>query len=90
MEGCYALYNTESGLAPEIAFFNDDSELSQELGGRSELKDYDLLIKPNDAHNLLRPEVVESLFVLHRVTKDPKYKEWGWAIFSAFEKHCKV
>ena len=37
-----------------------------------------------------RPETVESMFVLWRMTKDPKYREWGWQIFEAFEKHTKV
>jgi mannosyl-oligosaccharide alpha-1,2-mannosidase len=32
----------------------------------------DITIKPLDRHNLLRPETVESLFVLHRITEDPK------------------
>mmetsp|Transcript_18905 Transcript_18905/g.31011 ORF Transcript_18905/g.31011 Transcript_18905/m.31011 type:complete len:661 (-) Transcript_18905:94-2076(-) len=41
-------------------------------------------------HNLLRPETVESLFVLYRYTHDPKYREWGWEIFQAFEKHSKT
>ena len=27
---------------------------------------------------LLRPEVVESYFVLWRTTRDPKYREWAW------------
>lgn len=34
-----------------------------------------------DAHNLLRPETLESLFVLWRVTGDAKYREWGWQIY---------
>ncbi|RLN28878.1 hypothetical protein C2845_PM05G09400 [Panicum miliaceum] len=50
----------------------------------------DIIIKPLDRHNLLRPETVESLFVLHRITEDPKYREWGWQIFQAFEKYTKV
>merc|ERR1712070_600968 len=29
------------------------------------------------AHNLLRPETVESLFYLWRFTHDPKYRAWG-------------
>ena len=33
----------------------------------------DIVIKHADRHNLLRPETVESLFVLYRVTEDPKY-----------------
>jgi mannosyl-oligosaccharide alpha-1,2-mannosidase len=32
----------------------------------------DIIIKPLDRHNLLRPETVESLFVLYRITEDPK------------------
>lgn len=47
-------------------------------------------IKPLDAHNLLRPEAVESMFVLWRVTRDPAYREMGWAAFRAFAKHAAV
>jgi hypothetical protein len=24
------------------------------------------------------------------MTKDPKYRNWGWQVFEAIEKHCKV
>ena len=41
-------------------------------------------------HNLLRPEAAESMFYLWRFTKNPKYREWGWKMFLAFEKYCKV
>ena len=34
-----------------------------------------------DAHNLLRPEMLESLFVLWRATGNTKYRDWGWHIF---------
>lgn len=37
-----------------------------------------------------RPETVESLFYLYRLTKDQRYRDWGWNIFQAFEKHAKV
>lgn len=37
-----------------------------------------------------RPETVESLFYLYRLTKDERYREWGWKIFQAFETHTKV
>jgi DUF1680 family protein len=33
----------------------------------------DIIIKYLDHHNLLRPETVESLMYLHRITEDPKY-----------------
>jgi len=47
-------------------------------------------MQPGDASYHLRPEMVESLFVLWRVTHDPLYREWGWKAFEAIEKHCKV
>ena len=43
-----------------------------------------------DAHNLLRPETVESLFVLWRVTGDARYREWGWHMFRAWHRFCRV
>lgn len=90
---CFEMYSvTSTGLAPEIAYFNIEGNSEHGLGGGSGSSIYvnDIIIKHNDRHNLLRPETVESLFVLHRITGDPKYREWGWQIFQAFEKHTKV
>jgi len=42
------------------------------------------------SHNLLRPEALESMFVLWRMTGDPKYRQWGWDIFNGFERSCKT
>ncbi|KAJ2778056.1 hypothetical protein H4R18_004826 [Coemansia javaensis] len=39
---------------------------------------------------ILRPETIESLFVLHRITGNPVYREWGWDIFQAIEKYTRV
>lgn len=41
-------------------------------GNKSSEYVHDIIIKPADRHNLLRPETVESLFVLYRITEDPK------------------
>ena len=46
--------------------------------------------QPADTHNLQRPETVESLFYLYRITGEKQYQEWGWNIFQAFEKHTKL
>jgi mannosyl-oligosaccharide alpha-1,2-mannosidase len=40
--------------------------------------------------NILRPETVESLFYLWRITGNKTYQEWGWNIFQAFEKNSRV
>jgi mannosyl-oligosaccharide alpha-1,2-mannosidase len=39
---------------------------------------------------ILRPETIESLFILYRITHDKKYQEWAWEIFNNIEKHCKT
>jgi hypothetical protein len=36
------------------------------------------------------PETVESIFIAFRLTGDPKYRDYGWAIFQAIEKHCRI
>jgi len=38
----------------------------------------------------LRPEMVESLFIMWRVTKEPQYREWAWQAFQAMERHTRV
>ncbi|XP_019961177.2 endoplasmic reticulum mannosyl-oligosaccharide 1,2-alpha-mannosidase [Paralichthys olivaceus] len=80
METCHQMYTQmETGLSPEIAHFN-----LQASEGR------DVVVKPADRHNLLRPETVESLFYMYRFTKDTKYRDWGWEILQSFNKYTKV
>ena len=43
-----------------------------------------------DLHKLLRPETVESLFLLHQVTRDLQYQDWGWHMFGAFQQFSEV
>ena len=33
---------------------------------------------------------MESLFYLYRLTKDQRYREWGWRIYQSFEQYTKV
>lgn len=90
---CFEMYSvTSTGLAPEIAYFHVEDFFEADHDGGNKTSEYakDIIIKPADRHNLLRPETVESLFVLYRITEDPKYREWGWQIFKAFEKYTKV
>ncbi|GIL55013.1 hypothetical protein Vafri_10677 [Volvox africanus] len=46
--------------------------------------------EPRSLENFLRPEVAESLFYLWRATGDPIYREWGWNMFRAYERWCRV
>ncbi|KXS93705.1 hypothetical protein AC578_3840 [Pseudocercospora eumusae] len=85
---------TKTGLAPEIVWFNMDEQGSSTPNARSrnnvdEWRD-DFIVKPLDAHNLQRPETVESLFLLWRITEDHIYRKWGVEILDAFRKHSVV
>jgi len=92
---CWGMYKvTATGLAPEIAHFVLDDPPHMEIDGvldSDELSDSpkaawreDYIIKHNDNHNLQRPETVESLLYMWRITGDVKYREWGWEMFKSF------
>ncbi|KAI0230124.1 hypothetical protein L0F63_001988 [Massospora cicadina] len=44
----------------------------------------------HDARYLLRPETVESIFYMYRLTGDPTYQAWAWEIFQAINARCRV
>ncbi|KAL4781866.1 glycoside hydrolase [Aspergillus varians] len=50
----------------------------------------DIILRPNDRHNLQRPETVESLFYMYRITGDETYRHWGWEMFKSFIKHTAI
>ncbi|XP_026477334.1 endoplasmic reticulum mannosyl-oligosaccharide 1,2-alpha-mannosidase isoform X1 [Ctenocephalides felis] len=80
LETCYQTYaQQKTFLAPEITYFNIQDEGTD-----------DMYVKTNDAHNLLRPEFIESLWYFYQITGNTTYQDWGWQIFQAFEKHTKV
>lgn len=78
LETCYQTYMRQpTNLAPEITYFNLNAAP-------------DIYVKSNDAHNLLRPEFVESLYYFYALTGNTSYQDMGWTIFQAFEAHTKV
>lgn len=78
---CYLTFAQQpTFLAPEISYFNTVKDSSKK----------DINVKPNDAHYLLRPETVESLWYLYYFSGNKTYQDWGWKIFQGIEKYCKV
>jgi mannosyl-oligosaccharide alpha-1,2-mannosidase len=73
---CFEMYaRMETGLAPELVRFEPGRDF----------------YAPFDAHHyLLRPEAVEAFFVLHRVTRDRRWQDYGWQVFRAIEHHCRT
>lgn len=65
-----------TGLPPETVEFPNGSG---EMRAKDKARFY-----------VLRPETVESFFILHQLTGDPVYREWGWGIFRSIERYCQV
>jgi len=99
---CWGMYKAAAtGLAPEITHFELDDIPHMETDGRraSAVVDWDdgmvdgtlwkldFIINPQDAHNLQRPETVETLFYMWRITGDLIYREWGWEMFRSFMEY---
>lgn len=77
---CIQFYSRQcTGLSPELVHF-----ARQYTAGTVE--DF----TTDSWHHLLRPETVESLYLLHELTKDEKYRRWGWDLFCAWEQHSKI
>ncbi|KAF9547096.1 hypothetical protein EC957_008945 [Mortierella hygrophila] len=88
METCFMSYqNSATGLgADEIAFLRPEFSKGKEFEMLSRGAGFYLI----DPEYALRPETVESLFILYRITGEGKYQEYAWRIVQAIEKHCKT
>lgn len=81
---CFETYNaTRSGLAPEIVHFREHFRKGDHADRGTLLPDIEIHVA--DKHNIMRPETVESLFVMWRLTREEKYRQWAWQIFIAME-----
>ena len=75
-ESCHESYTrTQTHIGPETFEFTATDEF---------------IVPSRSRYYILRPEVIESYFVLWRTTHDPKYREWAWEAFVAIRNICKV
>lgn len=73
---CYQMYaRFPTGISPEFVSFSQNNDFRAGAGA---------------PHYLLRPEAVESFFIMSQLTGDPIYREWGWEVFQSIEKYCKT
>uniref|UniRef100_A0A2K6ELN2 alpha-1,2-Mannosidase n=2 Tax=Propithecus coquereli TaxID=379532 RepID=A0A2K6ELN2_PROCO len=74
---CHESYaRSDTKLGPEAFWFNSGREA--------------VATHLSESYYILRPEVVESYMYLWRQTHDPIYREWGWEVVMALEKHCRT
>ncbi|CAH2036410.1 unnamed protein product [Thlaspi arvense] len=79
-------------LAEELAWtcYNFYQSTPTKLAGENYFFNAGQDMSVGTSWNILRPETVESLFYLWRLTGNKTYQEWGWNIFQAFEKNSRV
>ncbi|EKM84273.1 hypothetical protein AGABI1DRAFT_117691 [Agaricus bisporus var. burnettii JB137-S8] len=94
LKTCLATHETVTGLSPEIAHFRIASDGMDEMPNappdwyiRGAAED---ALPSYNARYMLRPETIESLFIAYRLTGDNRFRDHGWNIFQAIEKHCRV
>ena len=77
IEGCHEMYNhSATGLGPEEALFDKETNA--------------VLPKTSNPSFLLRPEYIESIFVLYRLTGNEHYQDLGWKVFESLDRYCKI
>ncbi|KAH0541835.1 hypothetical protein FGG08_003718 [Glutinoglossum americanum] len=66
---------------------------SVEEKARKRIEDYKLvpgMYDIGDRRYILRPETIESLFILYRLTGDPALPHTAWRMFQAIQKHTRT
>jgi mannosyl-oligosaccharide alpha-1,2-mannosidase len=43
-----------------------------------------------DTRYILRPEAIESIFILYRITGNTRYQDIAWTMFTSIERACKT
>ena len=86
--GCFYSYaSTQTGIGAEVVIF--DNKKNRFIDGHEGVETYTEIYNKVPSY-LLRPETIESFFILHHLTGDPTYREWGWEIFQSIEEYCKT
>uniref|UniRef100_A0A0N4ZE20 alpha-1,2-Mannosidase n=1 Tax=Parastrongyloides trichosuri TaxID=131310 RepID=A0A0N4ZE20_PARTI len=72
---CYESYKkSEVGLGPEMFHFDST---------------HDAISLTGEVQYYLRPEVIEGIYYLYKITGKEMYREWNWDIAQKIEKWCR-
>ncbi|RGB24792.1 Glycoside Hydrolase Family 47 protein [Rhizophagus diaphanus] len=89
-ETCYFLNRmTSTGIGGEEVWFKVIEEKNT-TNNETHKRLPDGIYRLSPGYSLLRPETIESLFILYRITGDKKYQDQGWDIWQSLEKWCKT
>ncbi|KAH8812985.1 putative mannosyl-oligosaccharide 1,2-alpha-mannosidase IB [Xylogone sp. PMI_703] len=88
-DGCvWAYAHTPTGIMAEISHFDACPEIDTpcEWAGGEDNKGF----RVDDPSYQLRPEAIESVFVMYRLTGDASWQDKGWTMFEAISKHTRT
>jgi mannosyl-oligosaccharide alpha-1,2-mannosidase len=85
-DGCaWAYKHAPIGIMPEVFSMSACPTLSEcEFEGQRGQSPFNSV---SDGRYILRPEAIETIFYLYRITGDAKYRDVAWDMFQAIEKH---
>ncbi|KAF9170960.1 hypothetical protein BGX20_008281 [Mortierella sp. AD010] len=87
-QGCYLGYtHSLTGIAPETMKFEKGRDSNTFI---SNSKSYYIRQSGKNAKYILRPETIESLWILYRLTGEKKYQDQAWEIFQSIEANCRT
>ncbi|KAI8358642.1 glycoside hydrolase [Mortierella sp. GBAus27b] len=86
-EGCYLGYHhSTTGLGPEDMKFDVGRDAKTFVVDRDNF--YSRISSRTEY--ILRPETLESLWILYRLTGEKKYQDKAWEIFQSLERSCRT
>ncbi|GBC04737.1 hypothetical protein RclHR1_05830015 [Rhizophagus clarus] len=89
-ETCYFVNRmTHTGIGGEEVWFKVVEEKNTTTN-ETQKRLPDGIYRLSPSYSLLRPETIESFFILYRITGDKKYQDQGWDIWQSIEKWCKT
>ncbi|KAF9904341.1 hypothetical protein BX616_001340 [Lobosporangium transversale] len=86
-EGCYLGYHhSVTGIGPEAMKFHKGRESKTFVANPQTFYAREI----SRSEYILRPETLESLWILYRLTGEKKYQDQAWEIFQSLEKSCRT
>ena len=92
-ESCIAMYtSTASGVGADGMSFDTSKEGCDHhtLESAKTVHERNRRFQLTNAANIQRPEVLESVFLMWRFTRDEYYRDVAWEIFLRIEKYLRV
>ncbi|KAJ4370594.1 hypothetical protein N0V83_005115 [Neocucurbitaria cava] len=88
-EGCAWTYkNAPNGIMPEVFSMTACPTLS--ACDYTSQPDSSPFSEVGDGRYVLRPEAIESIFYMYRITGDSKYQDIAWEMFQAISTHTQT